>query len=243
MKRLIFFLVIILVACDKDNVNVPNTNRDNFIGHYCGEFISGGSRSPIQKDIFKSPLDSNKIFIVDLSNHDSIEAIISGNTITIPQMKRHFEDYDIFVEGKGTLDLTDFHLQIIYNGKIIMTDKPEISYSSTENLYQTNKLSYIGTYTGDSATVVFSSINNNLYASITFQPSWVPYGWENILIQDQECYLDISTDSTKDIASSENYKLLGSARKLGDSLRFSIRAYYHGISPLYFYDFIVTKLE
>jgi hypothetical protein len=243
MTKLIFFLIFILVTCQKDSVNLPSTNRENFIGHYCGEYYSEGSRFPIERDIIKSAIDSSVIFIVDFSYHDSVEAKISGNKITIPQRSKHNADYDIMVEGTGTLDLTDFHLQIIYTSKLIRIDKPDLIISGTENLYNTNKLAYSGTYTGDSATVVFSSNNNNLYASIKFQPGWVPYGWENILIQDKKCYLGLSADSIKDIASGENYKLLGSALKLGDSLRFSINAYYHGISPLYIYNFIVSKSE
>jgi hypothetical protein len=241
MKKLAIFLPLILASCSKDSDNLSIINRDLFIGHYCGEVISGGSWYVTQKNIHKSPTDSNKIFIVDSYPYDSVEATVNGLTISIPQRTVHSENYEIVASGKGILDTTDFHLQIIYSGKYILSDQSNYPFTSTVNLFQSYKLTYHGTYTGDSATVVFSTVEDTMHASITFQPGWVPYGWNNIKVSDSECSLSVSADSINDIASGESYKLMGSAQKFGDSLKFSIRAYYHGISPLYFYDFIVSK--
>jgi len=235
MKNLVLLLVIFLLSCHKENINITNNDRDKYIGHYCGEIISGGSWGLYNIEIVKSSKDSNKILI------DSIEAIVDGNNILIPEVRHHVDDYDLVIEGNGVLDTTWYHLLINITMKMIRINQPEMIVTQLINLYKPDIFSYEGTYTGDSATVILSSINGQLYAKITFQPGWEPYGWENILVQDKDCYLGISSDSINDILSGENYKLLGSGLKLGDHLKFNLQAYYHGISPLYLYNFTVTK--
>lgn len=235
MKNIVLLLVLCLLSCNKENIDITNKDRSKFLGYFCGELITDGNSTIYNTEIKKSSTDSNKILI------DSIEAIVEGNTITIPEVTSHVDNYDLIIEGYGVLDTTNYHLQINITIKVRRIDQPEMIVTQVLNLYKPNVLTYEGTYTGDSATVVISSVNDQLYAAITFETDMEPYGWENILIQDEGCYLKINTDSINEIASGEYYKLQGSGLKLGDHLRFHLQTYYHCISPLNIYDFNVIK--
>jgi hypothetical protein len=246
MKRICLFLLILFAGCQKEND--PNITRDDYCGDYCGITSSGN----ISISIKKSDSDNNKVIIENLIGEKEIEAIVDGFKITIPEQTFHEADprpdyssdyYDLIFSGDGTMDANKSFLLINLTVKQVMEDTPDYTVIMTIELYNNSKYSFTGTYTGDSTTVIVSSVSDKPVLSIRFPEKWLPAGWENISVYDDVCSYVISTDSAYDISSGERYKLSGSVRKLGKNLHFSFTAYYQGYSPIFFYKFTVSKEE
>jgi hypothetical protein len=252
MKKLTILLLILLAGCKKESgyINL-NVTRDDFIGNYCGVYTREGYEgSDYNTTIRMKEPFINKIIIENFLGAGDIEAIIHGNTFYIPETTfyHHYASskygsyyYNEVLSGTGVLDISKYFLQINYTVRDIRENLPDQIDKGGIALYKSSKLSYLGNYSGDSASVIISSMHDSLFATITFQEWWKPYGWKNIKVQENDCEIYFSTDSINDISSGETYRLSGSGQKRGNQLRFSMRAYYHGISPLYFYDFTVTK--
>lgn len=251
MKRISLYILIILLGCQKENSEI-NVNRDKFIGNYCGEIIGNGW-SPFNTTIRKSETDSNMIVFDYFVGGDSVEAFVDGYNIIIPEKTYRKSGhtsagpwgqtyyYDLTVSGNGVLDISNYLLQINLTLKETYEDGDNNITESVIKMYNSSKYSYIGTFTGDSTTVIITPYNDNLLVSITFPEYWIPNGWDSIKASESQCSISFSVDSIKDISSGEIYKLRGGGHKLGDSLCFTIFAYYHCLSPLYIYDLTVTK--
>jgi hypothetical protein len=251
MKKISFFLLIIIISCQKETDNI-NIARDKIVGDYCGEITESGGRSPFNTTVRKSETSSDKIIFDDFVGGDNVEAIIKGCNLVIPEKTYRNEEmtsagpsgelyyYDLTVSGNGTLDTCKHFIRINLTLKETYKGQERVSQSTIE-MFNSSKYSYTGTFTEDSTTVIISRYNDSLLVSIAFQEDWIPYGWDSIKASESYCYISISVDSIKDISSGEMYRVVGSAHKLGNGLKFSLFAYYHGISPLYIYDFTVIK--
>lgn len=121
--------------------------------------------------IRKSETDNNKIIIENFVGTGDIEAIIYGNTIYIPEKTyRHlyyFSShgpyyYDEVMSGDGVLDISNYFLQINYTTKVMRENVPDNISKGGIAIYNYSKFSYVGIFTGDSATVIISSINDSL---------------------------------------------------------------------------------
>jgi hypothetical protein len=251
-----YFLLcfIVITGCQKENHDkINDITVQDFLGDYCGDLTSPGSWQPFNTSILKSDHSGNKIIFQHFPGKDSIEAFIIGNQIIIPVQKfqmpgynavlGHSEYFDATISGNGSLDVTIYFMRINYKLRVMSDGALVESKDILLEMYNASKYSYMGTFIGDSATVTIESVNDSLVASITFKEDWIPFGWQKINIADCGCSLCVSSDSINDIATGEYYKLSGSGRKRGNRLDFSLSAYYHGISPLYFYNFSVVKTE
>ncbi|MGD2033682.1 MAG: hypothetical protein PVF73_01400 [Bacteroidales bacterium] len=253
MKKFGLILLIVIASCQKEDEIISKT-RDDFSGVYCGELISTrGSWRPVHVVVSKSDTDSAAIIFEDFFNGRDVEAIVDGYHLHIPEQAFRFSNhngpfggtfyYTLYLSGNGSLDIDTHYMQIHFICKEISEDTQEKISLSKAELYDPDYYSCTGTYTGDSVTVVVTSVNDSLFTSITFQCDDIPKGWKNIKTRDETCYLNFLADSINDIASGEVYRLSGSGLKVGNRIEFSIRAYYHGVSPLLFYDFSVTKTD
>lgn len=244
-------MLIITISCQKKGDDLNNT-RDEFIGNYCGE-ITGAGLSPFNTTVWKSETDNNKIIFDNFVGGDTVEAIVEGYNLIIPKRTYRKEGhtsagpwgkvyyYDLTVSGNGVLNTSKYFLRINLTLKESYENGDDRVSQSIIEMYNPTKYSYIGTFTGDSTSVIISPYNDSLLVSVAFPVGWIPCGWDNIKASESDCNISFSVDSIKDISSGEVYRIGGGAQKLGDSLRFSLFAYYHSISPLYIYNFTVTK--
>lgn len=254
MKRISFCLLILIASCQKESIEI-NTTRNEFIGYYCGQQRFLGSWIPFNTTVRKSEKDSNMIVFDHFVGSDTVEVIVNGYNLIIPENTYRIAEhtsagpwgqtyyYDLTVSGNGTLYSSDNFLQLALTLKKNYEDgKEKVTYSVLD-LYNSSRFSYIGTFSGDSTTVNIAQNDDSLLLSISFQEDLLPKGWANIKASEHLCTIGFFADSIHDISSDEIYELSGSAQKLGNSLKFTLFAYYHGISPLYIYDFTVTKNE
>jgi hypothetical protein len=251
MKRIIFFLFIVFISCQKEGNNI--LTRDEFIGNYCGEIISNNDWSSVNLIIGKSDTVSNQIIIKQLIEND-VYAIVDGYNLTIPEQTYRLAEvsspvqrsnsyfYNFVVSGNGFLDRSNYLLRINLNvSKFYDIENYNKVNQAVIKAYNSSKYSYLGTFSNDSSTVIISSSNDSLLLSIAFSKDCSPCGWDNIKASDNGCHISFQVDSIEDISSGEFYRLRGGALKVGDSLEFSLFAYYHGKSPIYIYDFTVVK--
>ncbi len=254
MKKIIFCLTIILISCHKESDKTSAT-RDDFIGDFCGDITGVGSWSPFNTTVRKSETNNNKIIFDHFVGADTVEAIVEGYNLVIPEKTYRKEEstsagpwgepyyYNLTVSGNGTLNNNKHFMQINLTLKETYNTGKEIISQSVIKMFNSSKYSYIGTFTGDSTTVIISQYNDSLLLSISFQNGGMPYGWNALKASESSCNISFSVDSIYEISSGEMYRLRGGAIKYGDSLKFSFFAYYHGISPLNIYEFTVTKVN
>jgi hypothetical protein len=252
MKRIMFFFLIITISCQKEGSDL-NNSRDEFVGNYCGEISGAGFWSIFNTTVLKSETDSNKIFFDYFAGVDTVEAIVEGYSLIIPERTcRKYEQtsagpwgktiyYDLTISGNGELNKSKYLLRINLFSKSSYENGDNREGHSIIEMYNSTKYSYIGTFTGDSTKVIISPYNDSLLLSVAYPVGWIPSGWDNIRASENDCEITFSGDSIKDILSGEVYRIGGGAQKLGDSLKFSLFAYYHGTSPIYIYNFTVTK--
>lgn len=250
MKKIIFGLSLLLINCQKEN-STTNTSND-FIGEYCGEFTEDGSWGIFNTIISKSETDKNKIIFSDFLGEDSVEAIVNGYNLKIPEKTfrkvshsglGNLYYYDWTISGYGQLDPNKHFIYIDLTEKRTLETGGERVSQGIVKIFNSSKYSYIGTFKGDSATIIISTFNNSLLVSVCFQKGWIPYGWNFIKATESQCSISLSADSINEISTNDIYRLSGSAQKYGDSLFISLFAYCQGISPLYIYEFRVGKIH
>ena len=256
MKKFSLFLLILILGCQKEDNNI-NSTRNDFVGYYCGEITTSGQWGSFNTEVFKSETDSNKIIFDFFSGSglDSVEAIVNGYNLTIPEQTYRKSAttsagpwgevyyYDVTIFGNGTLDIDRHFMHIDLRIRETYDNGALREVPWVIEMYNSSNSSYIGTYTGDNTTVTISQYGDSLLLSITFWEDFIPGGWENIVASDNPCSISFSKDSIADIATGDMYSIMGGGHKMGDSLRFTFNAYYHGSSPLYIYDFTVGKTE
>ena len=254
MKKFSLFLIILMLGCQKEDNNI-NPTRNDFVGYYCGEYRSTNSWGDIFTDVFKSETDSNKIIFERIVGGDSLEAIVYGYNLLIPEQTHRGwgttsvgwwgEDYyfDVTIYGEGTLDKNNYLIQGNIHIKETYDNGTEYNEESVFKMYDCYKYSYTGTFTGDSTTVVISQHGDSLLLSITFWKDQIPKGWKNAIATDDHCLITFSMDSIADISSGKIYQLYGYGHKMGDSLRFFLYADYNNNSEIYSCNFRVGKTE
>ena len=261
MKKVIFSTIIFIICCQKESDKTSNT-RDEFIGDYCGNLTSEGTWASFDTKIEKSETRNNVIVFDYFDGVDSVEAIVKGYNLIIPEKTVQEEDrnaagvyyYDFTVSGNGTLDISKHLIQInrtatsdYGNGRISVEH-------SIIRMFNSSKYSYIGTFkgdsvqysgmlsTGDSTTVIVSSIKDSISLDILIQHEGELFGWKKIKAIDNSCTIQIlEGDSIKDFPSNDKCLLNGGGQKFGDQLIFNLFAYYG--TSLYIMNFSVTKTK
>ncbi len=254
MRRLVIIILLLCIGCHKD-IDDPGRYINDFIGHYCGTISQVGSWASYSTPVWRSETNSNKVAMEYFMGLDTAWFTVNGYHLSLdnqsyretlstsagPWGQVYHIDWNVSASGDLNPYDHSLHIEAIKQGYIEEWGEDVEEHYSID-IINSEKYSYTGTYSDDTVTVIITPYNDSLQLSVIFPDEWTPTGWENIKASETPCSIHVDEDSIADRLTGEFYRIRGGGQKLGDSLRFTIFAYFHDYSPLYICEFTVHKI-